>query len=226
MKILSYNLLKNKAAGELEKLYSDHRPDALCLQEVNTNGLPKHIGHMELAVSTQENRLGLALYVDTVKYSIEEVDSFGLKRSVYDKIASPAHERLLGVRAAHRVTGDRFAVGSFHASPLTALNSIRRDQIHNGLVHLQELGEGSPLMMIGDFNYPIFRRRLEQEMANSGWELFTADSSTYRNYKFYKGFFDFAAGKHFHFESMKTLQRGISDHLPIMFSGMPLRAPA
>lgn len=207
--------MKDKASIEIESLAKKYQPDALCLQEVNVSRLPKTVENLELAVGTSKNRLGLAIYVDTEKYSIEAVNSFKLRDAAYDRIAAPAHERLLGVHAKRHDTGQSISIGSFHASPLTALNSIRRDQIHNGLLRLEELGQNSPLIMLGDFNYPVFRRRLEREMASSGYQLYTSNQVTYRN-KAIRGHFDFAAAKDFSLKWMRTLRQGVSDHLPIL----------
>lgn len=218
MQLLSYNLLKNRAVKELDGLALKYSPDVLCLQEVDVHKLPKELGHLELAIGTEKNRLGLAIYVDTSKYEIEATASYSLRHSHYDRIAAPAHERLLGVRAVNRITNEKFAVGSFHASPLTALNAIRREQIQDGLQRLDLLGTGAPLMMLGDFNYPIFRARLEREMQNAGYKLYTSNQQTYRNYKVVKGYFDFAAGRKFSLNSLKTLKQGLSDHLPILLN--------
>lgn len=227
MQLLSYNLLKNKAVGELSALAVKYQPDVLCLQEVNVPELTQQMGRLQLAIGTEKNRLGLAVYLDSTKYEVEDVASFSLRHSHYDRIASPAHERLLGVRAANKLTGEKFTVGSFHASPLTALNAIRREQIQDGLKRLEVLGEGSPLMMLGDFNYPIFRARLAREVQASGFELYTSNQQTYRNYKgAVRGYFDFAAGKGFSKNWMKTLKQGVSDHLPILLKAEATYAPA
>lgn len=215
MQLLSYNLLKNRAFDELSGLSKKYSPDILCLQEVDVHKLPRELGHLTLAIGTEKNRLGLAIYLDSSRYSIEDVNSFSLKHSYYDRIAAPAHERLLGVLAKNKLTGESFTVGSFHASPLTALNAVRRDQIRDGLGKLNTLGLGSPLIMLGDFNYPIFRERLRREMESSGFELYTSNSRTYKN-KIVRGYFDFAIGRSFSTRWLRTLKQGNSDHLPIL----------
>lgn len=216
MQFLSYNLLKHKAVSELHKLAEAHTPDVLCLQEANVDQLPDEIGNLKLAIGTQKNRLGLAIYLDDSKFEVQQTASFSLRNSAYDRIAAPAHERLLGVLARNRSTEEVFSVGSFHASPLTALNSIRREQIHDGLTKLDQLGVDAPLMMLGDFNYPIFRKRLEREMKTLGFELYTSNQHTYKNYGLVRGYFDFAAGKRIALRWIKTLEQGLSDHLPIL----------
>lgn len=215
MRILSYNLLKHKAISELSELTADFSPDALCLQEINVQDAPRKLGPLELVIGTSKNRLGLAVYLDTDKYQVEDAVSYRLRDANYDKLAKPAHERLLGVRAQVKDTGKSFVVGSFHASPLTALNTIRRDQIHDGLEHLGILGKDSPLVMLGDYNYPMFRKKLALEMEQSGFDMAFSDFHTYHN-KMVRGHFDFAVSKGFGVNWLRTLRRGISDHLPIL----------
>ena len=62
MKVISYNLRKNRASGELVALAERYDPDILCLQECDTEELPAEVGLLHLAESTARNRLGLAIY--------------------------------------------------------------------------------------------------------------------------------------------------------------------
>lgn len=215
MRVLSYNLLKHKASKELELLADQHNPAAFCLQEINVAQAPKSIGDLELVIGTEKNRLGLAVYVNTKEFEPVAASSYKLKDATYDKLAKPAHERLLGVRVKHRKTGGEAVIGSFHASPLTALNAVRRSQIHDGLKHLDQLGDGAPLLMLGDYNYPVFRKRLEHEVSAAGYNLVFSDAHTYKS-PIYRGHFDFMVAKDFKVDFLTTLKRGMSDHLPIL----------
>lgn len=60
--VVSYNLRKHAAAGELAELVQRHDVDVLCLQEVDTADMPDRIGGLVLADATRQNRLGLAIY--------------------------------------------------------------------------------------------------------------------------------------------------------------------
>ena len=68
MKVISYNLRKHRAAGELVHLVERHGVDVLCLQEVDTADIPHEISGLRLAESTQNNRLGLAVYYSENTY--------------------------------------------------------------------------------------------------------------------------------------------------------------
>ncbi|MET0735976.1 MAG: endonuclease/exonuclease/phosphatase family protein, partial [Microbacterium sp.] len=62
MRVISYNLRKHRAAGELADLVERYSADVLCLQEADTANIPPAISGLRLADATSRNRLGLAVY--------------------------------------------------------------------------------------------------------------------------------------------------------------------
>ncbi|BDV29750.1 endonuclease/exonuclease/phosphatase family protein [Microbacterium terricola] len=229
MKVISYNLRKHRAAGELAHLVELHGADVLCLQEYDTSDIPEHIGGLRLAEATQRNRLGLAVYYRENLYRAVEVRSLALKKSLHDRVLKPAEERLLGVRL-HDIDENRdVIVASFHAAPLTALNSLRRHQIRAALDELATLGDGLPALMVGDYNYPVFKEKLSEKVRAHGYELSLSDARTYTRYRFFRGHYDFATSYGFRIDGITTLPQGLSDHLPILVSAsvsMDAAAPA
>lgn len=215
MRVISYNLRKHRAALELQELVTERGVDVLCLQECDTTDIPDHIAGLQLADATRLNRLGLAVYARESAYRIGETLTLSLKKSIHDRVLRPAHERVLGVRL-HDIDDNRdFIVASFHAAPLTALNSLRRHQIRVALHELGQLGDGLPVLMVGDYNYPVFKENLSQRMREAGYELSMSDSRTYTRYRFFKGYYDFATSIGFQIDAITTLPQGSSDHLPI-----------
>lgn len=221
MKVISYNLQKHKAAGELAALVSAHDPDILCLQECDVPALPAEIGGLALADATQSNRLGLALFYRASTYHLQGIRMLGLKKSLHDRIAKPAHERVLGARLRDIDDGRDFIVASFHAAPLTALNSLRRHQIRAALDELASLGDGLPQLMVGDYNYPIFKENLGQAVRDHGYALTMSDDHTYTRYRVFRGHYDFATSTGFEIERITTLPQGSSDHRPILVTVTP-----
>lgn len=216
MKVISYNLRKHRAATELEALADAHDPDVLCLQECDVEGLPERVGDLVLADATQGNRLGLAVYYGANTFEMLEVRTFGLKRSLHDRVLKPAHERVLGVRLRDIDDGHQFVVASFHAAPLTALNSLRRNQIRAALTELQSMGDGLPVLMVGDYNYPVFKENLSQTVREHGYTLTLSDDRTYTRYRVFKGHYDFATSVGFEIDAITTLPQASSDHRPIL----------
>lgn len=227
IRVISYNLRKNRASTELVELAKTPDLDALCLQECIAAELPAEIGNLHLADSTKRNRLGLAVYYRKDRYEQLASQSFELKKSLHDLIFSPTPERLVGAKLIDRDSRHELVLASFHAAPLTALNSLRRKQITAAHELLQTLGSGVPILMVGDYNYPLFQENLSEKVAKSGYDLTLSDRRTYTAYKFFRGHFDFVTSQGFTIEDVETLPRGSSDHIPILVTaayGSPLDA--
>ncbi|MGP6170765.1 endonuclease/exonuclease/phosphatase family protein [Microbacterium sp. A196] len=216
MKVISYNLRKHRAATELEQLVDQYAPDLLCLQECDVDALPDEISGLALADATHGNRLGLALYYRKNTFRLRDIRTFGLKKSLHDRMLKPAHERVLGVRLQDIDNGQELIVASFHAAPLTALNSLRRNQIRAALTELESMGAGLPLLMVGDYNYPVFKENLGQTVRDHGYTLTLSDDRTYTRYRVFKGHYDFATSDGFRIDSIQTLPQRSSDHRPIL----------
>lgn len=221
MRVISYNLRKHRAAGELHDLADVHAADLLCLQEADTQALPERLGGLVLARATQGNRLGLAVYHRENTFRVGEVRAFELKKSLHDRVLRPAHERVLGVRLRDIDSGGDFVIASFHAAPLTALNSLRRHQIRAALDALTELGDGLPILMVGDYNYPVFKENLGQAVRDHGYTLTLSDERTYTRYRVFRGHYDFATSIGFDIREIRTLAQGSSDHRPILVAAEP-----
>lgn len=214
--MISYNLRKHRAATELEELVAAHEPDILCLQECDVSVLPDEIGGLILADATHGNRLGLAIYYRANTFQLLDIRTFGLKKSLHDRMLKPAHERVLGVRLRDIDDGGEAIVASFHAAPLTALNSLRRNQIRSALTELEAMGPGVPVLMVGDYNYPVFKENLGQTVRDHGYTLTLSDDRTYTRYRVFKGHYDFATSNGFEIASIQTLPQKSSDHRPIL----------
>jgi endonuclease/exonuclease/phosphatase (EEP) superfamily protein YafD len=216
IRVISYNLRENHAVGELVDLVGKNALDVLCLQECDTADLPAEMGDLSLADSTKRNRLGLALYYRKSRFTAIRTATFALKKSLHDRILAPAHERLLGTRLIDNEEKREIVVASFHAAPLTALNSLRRNQIRAAHGELRVLGDGLPALMVGDYNYPWFKKNLSERVQESGYDLTLSETRTYTRYKFFRGHFDFATSMGLRIDRVETLPRGASDHMPIL----------
>ncbi len=224
MKVISYNLNKHKAIGELDDLVEATGADILCLQEAVSGELAPEIAGLQLVEATARNRLGLAVYLRRNSFDALEVRALALKKSLHDRVLKPAEERMLAVRLRDIDHGGEFIVASFHAAPLTALNSLRRKQISAALGELASLGDNLPILMVGDYNYPVFKENLGQKVRDAGYELSLSDARTYTRYKFFRGHYDFATSVGFDIDTITTLPQGRSDHLPILVTATPKTA--
>jgi endonuclease/exonuclease/phosphatase family metal-dependent hydrolase len=202
----------------LVRLAEKFDADVLCLQECDTTDMPADIDALHLADSTKRNRLGLAVYYNRDRFTAHETKAFELKKSLHDRVLTPAHERLIGTKLVDNVTGTGLIVASFHAAPLTALNSLRRKQITAAYSELRTMGDGVATLMVGDYNYPIFKNKLIEHVGESGYDLSLSDQRTYTRYKIFRGHFDFVTSSHLNISTVQTLAAGDSDHKPILVS--------
>ena len=192
MRVISYNLRKHRAATELTHLATATSPMCSACRSA-TRPTCRHPSVVCVWPNPRtRNRLGLAVYYRENTFRLMEVRAMALKKSMHDRVLKPAEERMLGVRL-HDIDENReLIVASFHAAPLTALNSLRRHQIRTALTELQALGEGLPVLMVGDYNYPVFKENLSQKVREHGYELNLSDARTYTRYRFFRGHYDFA----------------------------------
>lgn len=216
MKVVSYNLRHHRAVEEIADLAERHAVDVLCVQEAHAAELPAHAVGLELAATTSTGLLGLGVYVDASRYAVTASRSFRLKRGIHDVAFLPGTERLLAVRLVDRRSGERTTVASFHAAPLTATNVLRRHQVSSAHMLLDDLGEGEPVLMVGDFNYPLFRAGLARRADRDGYAVTTSDLPTYRHIGSLATHFDLVSSRSMRIDSVRTLPAGASDHRPIL----------
>jgi endonuclease/exonuclease/phosphatase family metal-dependent hydrolase len=215
VRVVSYNLRKNAAVGELAAIAREHEVDVLCLQEITTDAIPQHVEHLVLADATRSNRLGLAVYVREERFEIKATKLLSVRKSLHDMVLAPAHERLLATLLYDRVRDLDVLAGNFHASPLTASNSLRRKQIAAAHEGMRELAPDAPALMVGDFNYPWFIQSLERELTAGGYRLTRSTQPTYLRYKIFSGYFDFVTSTGYDISHVDVLPAGKSDHRAI-----------
>jgi endonuclease/exonuclease/phosphatase (EEP) superfamily protein YafD len=213
--VVSYNLWQGRAQHELASLAATESPDLLCLQEAAVEALPSRLGHLRLVASTTGVRLGVALYADEGRFTIEESAPFSVVRSLHDRIRRSTAQRLVGARLRDLQSNETLVAGSLHATPLTDPNFVRRRQIDEALGKLRTFGDDLPTVLAGDFNYPFRTHGLARHLARGGYQLSRSSTSTYRHRGLVRGAFDLAASRHVTMLGATTLPQGASDHMPI-----------
>ncbi|SDQ67248.1 Uncharacterized conserved protein YafD, endonuclease/exonuclease/phosphatase (EEP) superfamily [Curtobacterium sp. UNCCL20] len=216
LRVVSYNLREHTANGELAALAEASDADVICVQECDSNDLAPSVAGLSLAASTKANRLGLAIYKRDDRFEVEDFSIHSLQKSLHDRVLAPAHERLIAMHLRDNEADAEVIVASFHASPLTATNSLRRKQIEAAHQFLRELSNEAPAIMVGDFNYPWFQTNLRRKIEQHGFALSLSDQPTYLRYRKFTGHFDFATSVGLHIAGVETLPAGISDHRPIL----------
>jgi exodeoxyribonuclease-3 len=215
--VLSYNLWHGRAQRELETLVGLHHPDVICIQEA-TGILPPFLGDLRLAITTPNNRLGVALYVKSSRFEVETAQSYKLTVSRHDRLVGGTERRLAAAQVTDVVAGRRIVLGSFHATPFTDSNAVRRRQVDDAHAALAVLGPGLPTMMAGDFNHPILLFMLRTHLGRQGISLAHTPTSTFhKDGNLMRGKFDLATFSQLVLVDAQTLPQGASDHHPVLF---------
>lgn len=216
LKIISYNLKYHRAGRELEQLVERYDADILCVQECHSDKLPEQIGHMTLGEKTLNGKFNLAIYYRKGRFFATDTSSHMLKDSFLERMYMQQMERLLVTKIYDRLSRQELSIGSFHATHLIATNYLRREQIKSAHKVLAKVSDGSPAIMVGDYNYPLFKRGLKLCVEKTGYQLSHSDRPTYYLNKFMSAHFDLATSINTEIERVLTLPKGLSDHAPIL----------
>lgn len=216
LNIISYNLKYHRASAELSGLVKRYSADVLCIQECYSEQLINRIDDLTLAEKTRFNRLGLAIYYNPRRFSLLQTNSYPLKKSIYDRFFAPAQERLLVTKLYDGLSEQEILVGSFHATHIVASNYVRRHQIRTAHETLKDLSGEAPAIMVGDYNYPLFKKGLKVFIERDGYELTLSDKPTYYLTKAIRSHLDLTTSMNTQIERVRTLPKGISDHAPIL----------
>jgi endonuclease/exonuclease/phosphatase (EEP) superfamily protein YafD len=218
--LISYNLWQSRAQAELGALVARYQPDLLCLQEVAGSRLTSRLGPLRLASATTTNYFRVALYVREDRFAVVNSGSFRLFRSLHDRLLGYTGERLAAARLHDKFADRDLVVGSIHATPLTDPNASRLRQVSDAHRHLRAMGQGLPVVMAGDFNYPILTSTLRLHVWRQGFHLARSRTGTYQSHtrKYLRGSFDLATTSALSVETIVTLPQKASDHKPILLT--------
>jgi endonuclease/exonuclease/phosphatase (EEP) superfamily protein YafD len=158
----------------------------------------------------------MAIYYRGTRFTNKSTKSHILKDSILERVYMPPMERLLVTELRDKSSKQNLSIGSFHATHFIASNYLRRAQIKSAHSKLAEVGQGSPAIMVGDYNYPLFKRRLKAFIEKGGYELSLSDKPTHYLSKAFRLRLDLATSINAQVERVLSLPKGISDHTPIL----------
>lgn len=220
LNIISYNLKYHRANRELAGLCESYDADILCLQECFAATLPQHISHMKLADKTTTGRFNLAIYYKPRRFKSIVTESHSLQKSFIEKMYMPQTDRLLVSKLQDIHSSSQIIVGSFHATHHIASNYLRRKQIQSAHNKLSELCADNPAIMVGDYNYLLFKKKLKIFIEGGGYQMTKSDLPTYYFHKMFKMHLDLTTSINTNIKKVYTLPKGLSDHSPILVQAL------
>jgi len=121
-------------------------------------------------------------------------------------------DRLLFTRLITKANGKEMIVGNIHAAPLNATNKLRRMQVSEACMAIKDLAsESEPCVLIGDFNYPVFKKSLGRLTEEIGFEVSRPKGCTYKR-GVVRGNFDLMLTRNLEIKTITTIKTQHSDH--------------
>lgn len=185
--LLTYNTLLNDAQKELRDIFALHKPDIVCLQEVDTS--PENIESIEklgYLLADYSNGFikfgkvfGVATFYKKTRFTFFSSKSITLPRGIGEAIAfilrvfkTQKKDRTVLKTVFKTIEGDPLVVYNIHLSA-HGTNGIRIKQLEKTLRDI-DIDTKKPTILVGDFNYPYGRKKLEELMQVNGFAEATA----------------------------------------------------
>ncbi len=229
---LTYNVCLNKALSDVPLIIKDHSPDIICLQEVAigkkstyANLLP---GYSLGATSNSFYRIGstygLATFYKNSMFYQTGSRSIVLPKTYYEIFLTAFTRKgprtTLSTDLMFKKTGTAISISNVHLTALVATNSARNKQLYETLEEI-DMDQNSPIIVLGDFNYPFRKKGLEKIIYE--YNLAEATSNlTYTYMQFLKLMknkmkFDFVLYRSLKLKETRLLESyRKSDHYPVI----------
>lgn len=174
--LLTYNVLYNKAFVQLSKILKEYQPDIVCLQEVETTqeNLNKFKDQGYVLADYANCFInfgkiyGVATFYKPQVFRFINSKPIPLTRGLYEGFNALFSFLKRGVKRTILLTDLYFktykktiSVYNVHLSAIS-LNQLRLKQLNT--IDFARLNNKNPLILTGDFNFPIERKKLEKIM--------------------------------------------------------------
>lgn len=176
--VLTYNTLFGNGQNALKKIFENHKPDIVCLQEINTSKASldevEKLGYKLADYSNafiKFNRIfGVATFYNTDSFEVTCSNSISLPTGFFDVLAyvllifklGRKTRTVLETQFLHNKSAKKIVIANVHFSPF-GTNNIRLKQLRKTIKEIATY-DNKPTIIAGDFNYPYGRKKLEECM--------------------------------------------------------------
>ena len=181
--VLTYNTLLFDAQRGLSAIFKKYVPDIVCLQEMDTNDSNiEHIEKLDYHLADFSNGFikfgivyGVATFIRARSGKCINSKSITLPRGIGEAITyilrifrtQKKDRTVLRTEFALGESKQKVIVYNIHLSA-HGTNGIRIKQLERTLSDIKK-SNGSPTILVGDFNYPFGRKKLEELMELNGF---------------------------------------------------------
>jgi len=195
LNLLTYNILYNRAFPQLPPILKQYQPDIVCLQEIDTKEENlKELEKLGYKLADYANCFfdfgkvwGVATYYNQEKFEFISSRPIPLINGVYEvfKIITRLF-RNKGLRRTILKTdfqiksiNKNITIYNLHLSAV-GLNNLRLKQLN--MIDFDDFDQKGSIIITGDFNFPIERKKLEKIM--NKYQLEEATNKLYYTLKF------------------------------------------
>ncbi len=181
--LLTYNTLLSDAQRGLRAVFQTYKPDIACLQEIDTNDSNlEQIEQSGYRLADYSNGFikfgkvyGVATFFSPETISLSSSRSISLPRGFLEVISyilrifrtKKKDRTVLRTVFSFRQQEKKVIIYNIHLSA-HGTNGIRLKQLKKTLADISN-ENGYPTILVGDFNYPYGRKRLEELMHTHGF---------------------------------------------------------
>lgn len=185
--LLTYNTLLNDAQRGLHEIFIRHKPDIVCLQEIDTDDSNiQTIERLGYELADFSNGFikfgkvyGVATFYKKTRFTFQGSKSITLPRGIGEALAfilrvfkTQKKDRTVLKTDFKTIEGTHLSVYNIHLSA-HGTNGIRIKQLEKTLKDIH-IDTKKPTILTGDFNYPFGRKKLEELMQTNGFAEATA----------------------------------------------------
>lgn len=229
LKLLTYNVMFNRAIKDIPAILESDAPDIVCLQEVFMDRSMYYPDYRTAATSASFYKVGKTYGLATLyrpdKIRFVSSKSITLPQSIYEAFVSlfngSAPRTALRTDFILNGSGKEVSIYNLHLTHVVATNNVRVKQLRETFDDL-DFKKGQGIVVAGDLNFPFRKKSLEEiiqeyDLLEATTEVMDTTKVPFRSLPMFNVKLDFVfySGLE-HTETHKLEGHKLSDHAPLL----------